>query len=451
MRFRREIKVGLFAIAALCLILWATIRVGDQSAISRGSYELIATFHNASGLYPKASIEVAGVNIGLVKRVGLTKEGLAMVTMGVQKEVLITADSKAFLRSRGFLGEAYIEIIPGNTKLPPLKNGATMANTESGGDISEMVNRFNSISGDVKDITGRVREWVGDDEQGHLRHSVENFDEFARVMRDLSVQNEKSLNSIIRNMADLTTELKELIRESRGDVNDSTANIASITQKIDEGRGTVGRLVNDGETVDKLNASLDNLSEALGGFQSTELGLGFHTEYLNKSKDFKNYVSLEVKPTPSESVLIDLISDPNPDTSREKRISNVTVGGTTTTVTTENENLNRDQTLFSAQLAKRFYDFRVRGGIIESKGGVGFDYMPGYLGLHAEAFDFENDFNEKPHLKFTGAVNLTQNLFVLGGMDDPLNPTQETDFFFGGGFRFVDENIKSLFGLARLR
>lgn len=451
MRFRREVKVGLFAVGALALIVWATIRVGDQSIISRGAYELIATFRNASGLYPKASIEVAGVKVGLVKEVGLTREGLAKVVMGIQKDVRVTENSKAFLRSRGFLGEAYIEIIPGNPELPALKSGATMTQTESGGDISDMVDRFNSISGDVKEVSGTMREWVGHGEEGHIRHSVERLDEFVTVMRNLTVSNEKSLNNIIRNMADLTTELKDLIRESRGDVTDSTSRIASITQKIDEGRGSIGRLVNDGSTVEKLNDSLDNLNDALGGFRSMELGLGFHTEYLNRGKDFKNYVSLEVKPTPSESVLIDLVSDPSPDTSRERRISDITVGGATTKVTTENEILSRDRTLFSAQLAKKFYDFRIRGGIIESKGGIGLDYIPGFVNLHAEGFDFENDFNEKPHLKFMGTLNLTQNLYLLGGMDDPLNPAQKTDYFFGGGFRFVDENIKSLFSLARVK
>ena len=451
MRYKREVKVGLFAFAALALIIWATIKVGDQTAISRGSYELIATFHNASGLYPKASVEIAGVNVGLIKKVGLTRNGLAKAVMGIQKDVLITENSKAFLRVRGFLGEAYIEIIPGDESLPQLKSGAAIADTESGGDISDMVDRFNSISGDVKKITATVKDWTGFDERGHIRHSVENLDEFVRVMRNLSVQNEKSMNMIIRNMADLTADLKEVVQNNKGNINDSSERIASISKKIDEGRGTIGRLINDGETAEKLNRSLDNLNEALGGFKNLEMGLGFHTEYLNRSKDFKNYVSVEMKPTPNESVLLDLINDPSPDTVRIKKISDITVGSTTTKVTTENELLQRDRTLFSAQLAKYFYDFRIRGGLIESKGGLGLDYLPGFLGLHFDAFDFENDFNERPHLKAMGTVNLTQNIFLLSGIDDPLNPAQKTDFFFGGGFRFVDENIKSLFGLASLR
>lgn len=451
MKFKREIKVGLFALLTIGVIVFATIRVGDQTVVAGGDYELVGVFRNVQGLYPKASVEVAGVNIGVVRSIALTPDGRAQVTLGISKKIAIPDDSQAFLRSRGFLGESYVEIIPGDSTRPSLKNRAHILKTESGGDISDMIDQFNTIADDVKVISKTMRNWVDEEKGGALASTVHNLDEFVQVMRDLSTKNEYNLNLIVRNMADLTHDLRGMVHRSRYDVEDSMDRIASISKKIDEGRGTIGKLVNDPETVEKLNDSLDNLSEALGGYRKLELGIGFHTEYLNRSKDFKNYVSLSLKPTPDEAVLLDIVSDSSPDTARSRRITDVTAGGATTRVTTETETLERDSVLFSAQLAKKFYDLTLRGGLIESKGGVGFDYQYGPVGFHFDAFDFETDFNEKVHLKFMSSLNLTNNVYLLGGVDDPLNPQARTDYFFGGGFRFVDDNIKSLLGLASLR
>lgn len=451
MKLSNEIKVGIFAAVVIVLIALVTIRVGDQSIVAGGAYEIEAVFTSATGLYPKAAVEIAGVDVGVVKEIGLTDGGRALVTMGISKNVKIPPDSTVFLKTKGFLGEAYIEIVPGDPAKPGLKNGDRIARTESGGDVSGLVNQFNAVADDIKEITQTMKGWMSEEKGGVIASTIHNLDEFTRVMRDVTTRNEENLDRIMQNMADLTHELKQMVQNNKQDINESMERVASITKKIDEGRGTLGKLVNDPETIEKLNDSLDNLSDALGGYRQLELGLGFHTEYLNRSNDFKNYVSLALRPTPDEALLVDIVSDPAPDTARTRRTSDVTVGGTTTNITTENQVLERDTIRYSAQLAKRFYDFTLRGGLIESKGGVGLDYTKGPMGLSFSAFDFETDFNEQPHLKFLGQLNVTSNLYLLGGADDILNPAQRTDYFFGGGIQFVDEEIKSLLGLARLR
>lgn len=450
MKLKPEVKVGLFAIVAIIIVSLVTIQVGDQSIVAGGAYDLEVVFTNATGLYPKAIVEIAGVRVGVVKKVSLTPEGKALVTMGISKSAKIPSDSQVFLKSKGFLGEAYIEVVPGVASLA-LKEGEQFHFSQSGGDMSGLVNQFNSIASDISEITKTVKGWTSEKENGPIAEAVNNLDDFVRVMRDISVKNEENMDRILQNVASLTEDLREVVQKSKQDLTSSAENVAAITQKINEGKGTIGRLINDPETVKKLNDSLDSLSDALGGFKKLELGLDFHTEYLNRSNEFKNYVSVNLAPSPDEAFRFDIISDPTPDTTREKRITDVTVGGTTTKVTTENEVLSRDNLLFSAQLSKRFYDLTLRGGIIESKGGVGLDYQNGPVGLHFDAFDFETKFNEKPHLKLMGTVHMTQNLYLLGGADDPLNPQQKTDYFFGGGFRLVDENIKSLLGLAKFK
>ncbi|MDO8528124.1 MAG: MlaD family protein [Deltaproteobacteria bacterium] len=443
-----EIKVGLFAMATIAIITFVTIRVGDQSIVSGGAYELRAIFTNATGLYPKASVEVSGVAVGIVKKVELTADGKALVIVGVKKAIHLPQDSAAYLKTRGFLGEAYVELVPGDPNLPPLKSGDFFAQTESGGDVTSLVNKFNSIAGDVKDVTRTVKDWTNEKEGGQVAVTVSNMNEFVQVLRDVVVKNQENLDRIVSNMADLTHEVKTMVQESRGDVTASMDRMASITQKIDEGRGTIGKLVNDPETADKLNSSLDSLNDALGGYKRWEMGLGFHTEYLQGTSNFKNYFHVSLAPTPDKALIVEIVTDPEPPLKYQRQTSDIQVGGTTTTVTTDTSTLNRFSVLFSAELAKKFYDFTIRGGLIESTGGMGLDYDNGVLGLKFDAFNFQTHFNQKPHLKAWGILNVTQNLYLAGGADDFINPNQPVDYFVGGGFQLVDDDIKSLIGTA---
>jgi len=424
LKFKPEIKVGLFALGVILLVAVVTLKIGDRNFMGGGGYDVEAYFQTVSGLNPKAPIEMSGVAVGVVRSIELQPTGLVKVVFTFNRGVVIAQDARAILKTRGFLGDTYVEIAPGDSRLGPLKDGDRFVNTETGGDLNVLMNRFNGIAQDVEVISEKMRGWTE--------------------------RNEDNMDRIAQNLAELTENLNRIIKQGGDDVQESMDRIASITRKIDEGRGTLGKLVNDKTTIDKLNTAVDNLNETLGGFNRMELELGYHGEYLSNSKDFKNYVSLGLRPAPDKAFLFDLVADPRPDTTRETKTSQITTGGTTSTVTTNTETLKQDGLLFSAQLAKSFYDLTVRGGIIESKGGMGVDYDMGPMTFSASAFDFETEYGEKPHLKFSGNLNVTENFYLMGGADDAINPAQKTDYFVGAGFRLVDEDVKSILKLGSL-
>ncbi|MBI4126099.1 MAG: MCE family protein [Deltaproteobacteria bacterium] len=433
-------RVGLFAAVILVVLGWATIRVSDKTAVWGGGYELSFDVENATGLKKKAPVELAGVAVGVVKDIELVDSTKAKVLILVNDRVKIAPDSEAVLRTRGFLGETYVELLPGSSTAPPLEEGGEISKAFRTGDVNGIVAQFSDIAGDIKAITANARQ--------PTERIVANLDEFTAAIKELTVRNTDNIDEIAANMAELTRELRDLVAQGKQDVQDAADQISSITGKIDRGEGTVGKLVNDEGTVEKLNDSLDNLNSALGGFRKLETEFGFHTEYLTTSEDFKNYINLALRPTPDKAVLLGLTTDPNPNPSHVERTTDVTVGGTTTRVTTDTATIDRGKILISAQLAKSFYDFTLRGGLIESKGGAGVDLTHGPFDVRFSAFDFSTRFGERPHLKLLGDINLTQNIFLVGGADDMLNPVQKTDYFFGAGFRFVDDDFKKLASMS---
>ncbi|MBI4365506.1 MAG: MCE family protein [Deltaproteobacteria bacterium] len=445
-----ETKVGLFALAILALIAFATLKVGEQTTVLSGGYAVIVTLDSAVGINTKTPVEIAGIQVGVVKDIELIESRRAKAELLINRSVKLPIGTQAMVRAKGFLGDTYIELIPGPVDGAPLPAGAEVTYGGVGGDINLLITQFTDIARDIKSVTSALKELVHNDATSPVYRSIMNLDKFSEDLKTLMIRNEGNVNRITDNLAAFSESLRGIADRGRENVDESLERIASITRKVDEGQGTIGKLVNDPATIEKVNAAADSLSETLGGFKRLQTEIGYHTEYLTQSNEFKHYVHLDLKPRPDETFKIEFVEDRTPAPNRTTRTSTVTAGGASTTVTTDTETVERNKFRVSAQLAKQWYDLTVRGGLIESRGGVGLDYNKGPFTAQFSAFDFNTQQGNKPHLKLWGNLNVTKSLYVTGGADDMLNPGQKTDWFVGAGVRLVDEDIKSLFGLSGL-
>ncbi|MBI2342287.1 MAG: MCE family protein [Deltaproteobacteria bacterium] len=439
-----ETKVGLFALAALLVIGFITIKIGSRSFVAGRGYEISVIIDHAIGVKTKTPVEIAGIKVGQVKKVELFDSRRAKLTLLINGDVSLPPGTKAVLRAKGFLGETLVELLPGSGEGKAIEGGSEIGYEGQGGDVNMLLTQFSSIAGDVKAVSSALRDMVGADKTSPVWNIVNNLEKFTATL----AQNQANFDKISDNLAELTAALRGTVVESRENVEESLARIASITKKVDEGKGTVGKLVNDDETVNKLNEAVDNLNNALGGLKQLETEIGYHTEYLSQTSDFKHYVNLTLRPKPDKAFIFDFVDDPAPSATRLTRDTTVTTGGTTTTVNTETATIERNKFRFSAQLAKQFYDVTVRGGVIESRGGLGLDYNKGPVGVQFSAFDFQTNYGERPHLKASSTLNVTQNFYLIGGADDMISRRQDTDWFFGAGLRLVDEDVKSLLSVG---
>lgn len=444
-QWKLETKVGIFALLTIGLITLSTVKVGEGGLFSLGGYRLHATLDNAVGLDPKTPVQLAGIPVGYIEGVKLAEDGRrARITIYIKdREIRVPVGTEIKVRAKGFLGDTYLELIPGQVDGDTIPPDGDLLYGGAGGDINLLLSEFTEIAKDIKAVTSSLKDLTAG-EDAPIRRTVGNLDRFAETIRELVEQNQRNINLIASNTAELTSVVRDLVVSGRGDVEESLSNVASITRKIDEGQGTVGQLINNRETIDKVNEAVGGLNQALGGLNRLQTEIGYHTEYLGAQKEFKHYVHLNLLPRPDEAFLLEFVEDRSASPTRVSRTSTVTAGGTTSTVTSDTETIERNKFRISAQLAKKFYDFTLRGGIIESRGGVGVDYDKGPIGLSASAFDFNTQSGNKPHLKLTGKVKVTPSLYLVGGGDDFLNPNQKTDWFVGAGIQLVDEDIKSL-------
>ncbi|HEU4729329.1 MAG TPA: MlaD family protein [Kofleriaceae bacterium] len=351
---------------------------------------------------------------------------------------------------------------------------------ESVRDLSEDMRRI--VNGPLQSVATRVDGLV-QREAGTVSDIIERADRsMARIeqitadLRSITKGADPRIDNILHNLDDASAEAKDLVATAKSELTQTGEalrgkldkidgvinNTESITRKIDEDKGTVGKLVNDPTIADNV----EQITEDAKGFLGTLFGLkayvGLRSEYNVFAKLARHYVTVELHTRPDKFYLIELEKGPRgayPDVT-------LTFDPTVDPNHWIRRTVIEDKIRFTFQFAKRFSWLTLRYGLKESTGGVGADadlhWFDRDLRLSADVFDAS--FDNYPRVKLTAAYEVFRHVYVLGGVDELLNtpstlqivkgtsnvPTQfdtfrfGRDYFFGGMLRFTDEDLSAL-------
>lgn len=486
-----EAKVGLFILVALILLAYMSFQVGEKRIGFKKGYLVTSHFDNASGLERDASVRIAGVEVGRVEDISLI-DSKAQVTMRIIPSVKLRENSKILIKAYGILGDKYIEIIPGTEGAPYLKDGDEITRVEKQTDIDKLMRDLGTIADDVMAVTASLRNVLGGEEgTANLSAILENTRKLTANLNEVVERNQEKIALVLDNTRDLTANLNKIVTENdrniaslvtnlnkasgemertfaalsdiserlnRGEgtlgqlmeneevfdnLNETLAALREITDKVNQGEGTIGRLINEEETVDNLNAGLKSIDKSMAGINNYisqadrfRMFLGYRGEYLFDTSNAKSYVDLTIRPNEDKFYRLGVAADPR----GRRTLTERWIDGTYSKV----EEWERDKLLFTAEMGKRFKDLTIRGGLLESTGGVGIDYfaLNDDLKLTFEAFDFDPDRN--PHLKIYADYRLLKHIYLTAGWDDFISDEDNDSPFAGMMIQFEDEDLKYL-------
>lgn len=135
-----EFGVGLFLLIGLACLGYISLKLGDLQLWNGSSYEVYAKFSTIGGLREKATVTMAGVDIGQVKKIGL-KDGQAFITLSINKTVQLEEDAIASIKTMGLIGDKYVAISPGGAD-EYIKPGGTIQETQPPLDIEKLLGKF---------------------------------------------------------------------------------------------------------------------------------------------------------------------------------------------------------------------------------------------------------------------------------------------------------------------
>ena len=145
-----------------------SLRVGKFNFFaSQNTFPVKAKFTSVSGLAENGPVEIAGVEVGRIKDIHLV-DGQAMVDLMLRPGLGLHEDAEARIRTKGMLGEKFIDIDPGNLAAPPLPPGGKIAKTYSAVEFDQLLAKvpallddFRPILEDVKSVTGSLQKVIG--------------------------------------------------------------------------------------------------------------------------------------------------------------------------------------------------------------------------------------------------------------------------------------------------
>lgn len=492
-----EIKVGIFVLIALVALGYMSLQVGGGMFASKDTYPLVVYFDNVTGLKTGAPVEIAGIEVGTVSAIDL-EDGKARLTLSIRQGVPVRADTAATIKSRGVLGDKFLELRGGSEGMPTLNAGQRIVQSDRSADLEVLFEKVGQIADDIglvaksvanvfggpdgerdlrltmhslRDMTVSLNELVQENMQA-INEVVTNFRDFSGDMKDITGNNKQSIGVIVDNFESASGKLSATldnmnrmlgsINEGQGpmaklvndedmgdDLRKAVASLESVAAKIDEGKGTLGKLVNDKKTGKELDKALEGINKYLEKQDTFKTAVDFHAESMS-SGDIKSYLNLKLQPSEDKYYLLGVVDDPKGRTKTTETLTRTQAGGGSWVETREEETkTEKDGLKFNAQIAKRWGDWALRGGLFESTGGAAVDYYlwDDRVELYFEAFDFDDD--DPPHLKTGAKLYFLKNFYLTAGLDDALAEDGDDRAVFGGvGLYFTDEDLKYLFTSA---
>jgi len=135
-----ELAVGLFVLAGILCLGYLAIKLGKMEVVGAKGYELHAIFSNSGGVKEGSSIVIAGVEVGRVKNITL-ENYQAKITLTLPRGIQIQEDAIASIKTKGLVGEKYIEIIPGASE-KFLSPGERIRETQPSVDLEELISKL---------------------------------------------------------------------------------------------------------------------------------------------------------------------------------------------------------------------------------------------------------------------------------------------------------------------
>jgi phospholipid/cholesterol/gamma-HCH transport system substrate-binding protein len=449
------LKVGLLTLIAMASVVVMSIKVTQNQSGFGKHIQYKTIIDDASGILEKTPIKVAGINAGRIKKIELSGNK-ALLTFEILEQIKITSNAKLRIKSVGLLGDRFLDIDIGESTGERLPEDTMIpASTGEG---------FDDIIKEVKEIAVTIKESLRDENgKNVIKEIVTNIKDISESLKKMTTENEERINNIIAEAESLAEQLSYETDRNRpdslmsdlkkigpilDDVQSTVKDLKIVMNDLKEGKGTVGKLLRDDAVVDQVSQTLSSVNRLVNRINNVEAEISLATG-ANTYTGSDTRFDLDLYPAPERFFRIGIVTNefgPQPET---KTTTYRSVDGGPETETTVRK-INESDYKFNFQIGRRIQRFGLRAGIIESTGGVGFDYFFPDWGIRTglEVFDYQQ--NAGPNVRLLTEVKLWNVLYSRLAGEDLFSKDGKQSATISFGLRFNDQDFAALIGtLAR--
>ena len=234
--FFSELMVGLFMVVVLGLLAYFTIVISGVDLLTgRSEFPVQVVFENVGGLKASDSVVMRGMTVGSVEKLALS-QGKVNVTLALREDVKLREGYRFSVCTGSLLGGNYLLIEEGEGK--PLPAGTRLVGTTP----KRWMEDLGDVIADLKQATSG----------GELKSIVTNLNATVASFKVVAERIEKGRGTLGKLLSEDMTVYNDLEK--------TMANLRSLTDKIDSGTNTLATLLNDdGRVYGSLRKTIANL------------------------------------------------------------------------------------------------------------------------------------------------------------------------------------------------
>lgn len=232
---RLEYKVGLFIALGLLALMITILMLGADKAFFTNYVHLKARFTEVQGLFPGSVVSLAGVPVGNVSKIDFVPaENKLEVELKINEiyATRLVEGTVAEIQTQGALGDKFVYLQPGAPDAKVLANNTLIESKET-----NLMKMLTSREDGVARVIDLIKEV-------HILVASLNGDGQAAVMMKNMTEASGKLKSTLTKLDELLGDVKGEIPENKK-LKQSLISLASILEKVDQGKGTLGQLIND--------------------------------------------------------------------------------------------------------------------------------------------------------------------------------------------------------------
>src|SRR5688572_22603418 len=271
-----ETRLGLFFALALVAGVVLLEMIGTPDFFKSGDI-VKARFNTIQELKVGDPVKMAGVEIGRVRRIELG-DGKVEVDLKLHKGARVKTDSKASIKFIGLLGQNFVNVDFGTPNAPLVAPNAILETVEQA-DLNSLMVKLEGVAAGVEGLTKNF--------------SGENFSNLLGPFTDFLKENSPRLSAILGNLQVVSTRIAQgegtvgrLIHEDAlyvsalntvSNLNTTVADAKplfndlrltldqarSVVTQVNDGQGTIGKLIKDESLYRETTTAMVNLREIL--------------------------------------------------------------------------------------------------------------------------------------------------------------------------------------------
>jgi len=269
-----EVQVGALVLLAAVALVVGVFWISDMR-FGGTAFRVVGVASDAGQITPDSRVFLRGVEVGAVDEVRLEADRVVL-PLTFFTTVDLPADTRGVIRAAGFLGTQMIELEPGSASAL-LTEGDTIAL----GRTSDLLSMASDLGDETGVLLDRVQAVLSEQMVSDLQESSQAFSSAMRELESLMRTERSSIHALLGNLDEASRQLAELtaspeLERSLANLDtlsgrlatasasfDSTSHaLASITSRLAEGRGSLGKMMTDDALYDGLTETLANLQAA---------------------------------------------------------------------------------------------------------------------------------------------------------------------------------------------